>query len=174
VLNNLGVLYVKEGRFDDATAAYHRALLIACERGDLMSQGILEENRGELRLMLHNLEGAAPSIDRALSIAKQRNDRARQASALKLRGALQRLMGYPTAAAETLKYALSLSAFGEDALLEAELLYQFGAALSENGDDDRARDVWHRSMGAFERTNARPWVGRLQKRLTEGGTHRYL
>ena len=165
---------MKEGRFTDASAAYHRALLIACERGDLMSQGILEENRGELRLIENELEGAAISIDRALSIARQRNDRGREASALKLRGALQRLLGYPTAAAETLKFALTLSPISEDALLEAELLYQFGAALSAVGDDDRARDVWHRSMRGFERLNARQWVGRLQKRLTEGGTHRYF
>jgi hypothetical protein len=50
---------VKERRYDEANAAYDRALLIACERGDLMSEGILEENRAELRLIVSDLEAAA-------------------------------------------------------------------------------------------------------------------
>jgi tetratricopeptide (TPR) repeat protein len=132
------------------------------------------ENRAELRLIVSDLESAAPSIDRATAIAKQRKDRAREAAALKLRGALQRLLGFPVAAIDTLRHALTLSAVGQDASLGAELLYQYGAALSDGGDVERARDVWHTSMEAFEHINARQWVGRLRKRLSEGGNHRYF
>jgi tetratricopeptide (TPR) repeat protein len=174
VLNNLGYLHAKEGRFDEANAAYGRALLIARDRGDLMSEGVIEENRGELRLILNELEDAAPSIERALSIALKRNDLERQASALKLRGALQRLLGYPSASIKTLTQALGLSAVGEDALLGAELLYQFGASLFANDNREQANDAWRASMDAFVRLNARDWVARLRSRLTDGGTDRYF
>jgi hypothetical protein len=57
---------------------------------------------------------------------------------------------------------------------EAELLYQHAAAPSDIGDDERAKDVWHRSMDAFEELDARRWIGRVTRRLVEGGTHRYF
>lgn len=83
-------------------------------------------------------------------------------------------MGFPADSVDTLRHGLTLSAVGEDALLGAELLYQYGAALADSGDARRARDVWHTSMEAFERINARQWVGRLRKRLSDGGNHRYF
>ena len=174
VLNNLGYLLVREGRFDEARDAFERGLGLARARGDLMSEGILEGNRGELRLMLGEIEEAHAHITRSLEIADQRDDDVRRAGALKLLGAYQRLAGRPAEAAETLQRALTLSAVGEDALLGAETLYQFGVALSDLGDTDSAQQVWRAALEAFERISARQWVGRVRQRLSTGGTSRYL
>jgi tetratricopeptide (TPR) repeat protein len=174
VLNNLGYLLVREGKFDEARDAFERALGLARARGDLLSEGILEGNRAELRLMRGEIEDAYAGIMRAFEIAEQRDDDVRRAGALKLLGAYQRLAGRPAESAETLQRALTLSAVGEDALLGAEVLYQFGLALHDLGDKDTARQVWGAALEAFERISARQWVGRARQRLSAGGTSRYL
>lgn len=174
VMNNLGYLYVKEERFEEADAVFHRALGIARARGDLMAEGILEENRAELELLRFMVDDAFPPIMRALSIAEQRGDDVRRAAALKLRGAYERLAGRPSDAVETLRNALTLSAVAEDALLGAEILYQFGLALHASGDLHMATDVWKTALEAFERIAARQWAGRVRQQLIVGSSNRYL
>jgi len=117
VLNNLGYLLVREGDFDEARDAFERALGLARARGDLLSEGILEGNRAELRLIRGEFDEAYAGILRAFEIADQRDDDVRRAGALKLLGAYQRLTGRPAEAVDTLQQALTLSAVGEDALL---------------------------------------------------------
>ena len=174
VLNNLGYLYMKEERYHDAASTFERALGIARARGDLMSEGILEQNRAELGLIQDALDEAYPSIARALEVAEQRSDDVRRAAALKLRGAYERLSGRPGAAGDTLRQALTLSAVGEDALLGAEILYQYGFALFDEGDVEHARTAWRSALDSFERISARQWVSRIQRRLSGEATGRYL
>ncbi|MGH7619379.1 MAG: tetratricopeptide repeat protein [Gemmatimonadaceae bacterium] len=174
VLNNLGYILVREGGFDEAREAFERGLGIARARGDLMAEGILEGNRAELHLMLGEIDDAYAGIRRALDISEQRNDDIRRAGALKLEGSYQRLSGRPAEAVETLRHALTLSAVGEDALLGAEVLYQFGLALDDTGDRQSARQAWGAALAAFERISARQWIGRVRQRLSTGGTDRYL
>ena len=174
VLNNLGVLHTKEARFDEATLVLRRALGLARERGDLMAEGVIEENRAELALVRGAIDDAYQPLARAYEIAHLRCDDVRTAGALKLRGAYQRLVGRPAEAVDTLRYALTLSAVGEDALLGAEILYQFGLALHEDGQTRPAQDVWSAALDAFERIAARQWVSRVKQRLSAGTTGRYL
>lgn len=174
VLTNLGYLHVKEGRFDEAEATLTRALGIARARGDLMSEAVIEENRAELALTRGDVDDSFSSIQRALEIADQRADDLRRGAALKLRGAYERLSGRAEDAADTLRHALTLSAVGEDALLGAEILYQFGLALDATGDEKHARSAWNSALDAFERIAARQWVGRVRRVLADGSSGRYL
>jgi tetratricopeptide (TPR) repeat protein len=174
VLNNLGYLLVREDRFAEASEAFERGLGIARARGDLMAEGILEGNRAELHLVVGEIDEAYDGIRRSLTIAEQRTDDVRRAGALKLLGAYQRLTARPQEAVETFRHALTLSAVGEDAILGAEVLYQFGHALHDLGDLDGARQAWEAALDAFERISARQWVGRVKLRLSTGGTGRYL
>jgi tetratricopeptide (TPR) repeat protein len=174
VLNNLGYLHLKESRYDDAEAAFERALGIAKARGDMMSEGILEENRGELALMRGDIEGSFASLRRCREIAELRDDDLRLSAALKLQGAYERLSGHPAEATDTLRHALTLSAITEDALLGAEVLYQFGLALDAFGDHNGAQESLRSALEAFDRIGARQWVGRVRQRLTESAPGRYL
>ena len=139
-----------------------------------MSEGILEENRAEFELIHGKNDQAFASISRAHDVAEQRHDDLRRAAALKLLGAYLRLVGRPDEAIDTLRQAFTLSAVGEDALLGAELLYQFGLALYDAGQEQSAREVWSASLDAFERIAARQWVERVRQRLSTGVTGRYL
>lgn len=174
LLNNLGVICTKEGRYAEAEASLRRARGIARSRGDLMCEGVVAENRAELELIRHAIDDAYEPMMRALEIADQRGDELRRAAALKLRGAYQRLCGRPAEAAETLRYALTLSAVGEDALLGAEVMYQYGLALYEDDQKEAAQDAWRAAMDAFERIAARRWVTRVRERLSGKVPGRYL
>jgi len=134
---------------------------------------VLEENRADLHLTIGEFDDAYPAIQRALEISEKRDDTVRKAAALKLRGAYERLAGRPTDAADTLRYALTLAADGEDALLGAEILYQFGLALDESNESAMAREVWHTALDAFERIAAREWVARVRERIASGSTRHY-
>lgn len=174
VLSNLGYLFMKEERYEEASAAYERALGIARARGDLMAEGIIEENIGEMRLILDEVEDAYVHLARAREIAELRDDDLRLAAALKLQGAFERLSGRPAEATDTLRHALTLAAITEDALVGAEILYQFGLALAAFGDSKGATDALNSALDAFERLGARQWAGRARNRLTEGDSGRYL
>lgn len=174
VLNNLGYLQLKEGDFDDAETTLERAIAIARERGDLMSEGVLRENLAELWLRRGDLERADSAIDRCQEIAQTRADNLRLAAALKLQGAAQRMRGLPAEAADTLRHAMSLSAVAEDALLGAEILYQFGMCLQVLGDRLGSKESLTSALEAFERIGARQWVSRARERLTGGDFGRYL
>jgi tetratricopeptide (TPR) repeat protein len=135
---------------------------------------VLEENRAELHLMRAELDEAYSSLRRAREIAELRDDDLRLAASLKLQGAYERLAGRAELATDTLRHALTLSAITEDALLGAEILYQFGLALHAFGDLRGAKESLHSALEAFERIGARQWVGRVRDRLTNGVQGRYL
>jgi tetratricopeptide (TPR) repeat protein len=174
LLINLGYLHAKEQRYEGAESTFVRGLAIARERGDLMSEGFLEENRAEAKLLAGYPEEAYASIRRALQVAELRRDDVRRAAALKLLGAFERLMGRYESSVETLRHALTLSTLGEDALLGAEVLYQFGQALHAAGDARMATEVWEAALEAFQRIAAQDWIDRTQHVLTAGPSGRYL
>jgi tetratricopeptide (TPR) repeat protein len=174
LLINVGYLYAKEQRYEEAEAVFLRGTVIARERGDLMSEGFLEENRAEARMIAGYPDEAHEPIVRALQVAELRRDDIRRAAALKLRGAYERLMGRAETAVETLRHALTLSTLGEDALLGAEVLYQFGIALHAVGDTRMAGEVWRAGLEAFQRIAAPDWIQRTQEVLSRGPSGRYL
>jgi tetratricopeptide (TPR) repeat protein len=174
LLINVGYLYAKEHRYDEAEAVFLRGTAIARARGDLMSEGFLEENRAEARMIAGYPDEAHEPIVRALQVAELRRDDIRRAAALKLRGAYERLMGRSETAVETLRHALTLSTLGEDALLGAEVLYQFGLALHAAGDARMAGDVWRAALEAFQRIAAPDWIERTREVLSQGPSGRYL
>ena len=174
VLINFGVMLGRRGKPDEAERLIARSLSIARARGDVYSEGVLQENRAELLLMRGELDDASAAIGRALEVATLRRDDVRTAGALKLRGAYERLRGWPDAAANTLRHGLTLAAIGEDALLGAELLHQFGLALHGGGNDPLAREVWAAALDAFERIGAREWVDHVRSCVESGPSGRYL
>lgn len=174
VLINYGYLLVKQHQFDEAERAFGRGLGIAQKSGDRYYEGLFAENRAELHLLRGELDEAQALLAHALDIAEQRRDDLRKAAALKLRGAHERLNGHSVDATDTLRYGLTLAAVGEDALLGAEILYQFGQALDACGDRAMANEVWQTALDAFERIAAREWTARVRERLERGATGAYL
>ena len=174
VLVNFGLLLGRQGSFAEAERTVTRGLSLARAQGDAFHEGLLQENRAELLLARHDLDEAHGAIGRALEIATLRRDDVRMAGALKMRGAYERMRGRTGEAMNTLRHGLTLAAVGEDALLGAEMLYQFGVALYDGDNAPMAREVWSASLEAFERIDARDWAGRVQECLVLGPTGNYL
>ena len=128
---DLGLLQFRTGRYDDARKSYDQALSIARTRGDLLSEGVIEENVAELEMQRGDLSAANESIARALEIASLRQDSLRRAAGLKLLGACLRLGGCGRDALEPLNGALALSEAGEDVLLSGEILFELGEQRSQ-------------------------------------------
>jgi tetratricopeptide (TPR) repeat protein len=174
VLVNLAALLGRNRSYGEADHALRRGLSLARVRGDLLSEGILEENRAEALLSRGEIEDAFPAIRRALEIAAQRRDDVRTAGALKVRGAYERMVGRVDDSLGTLRHGLTLAAVGEDALLGGEMLYQFGLSLHASNSDVMAREVWGAAFEAFDRIEARDWCKRVQETIAVGPSEKYV
>jgi tetratricopeptide (TPR) repeat protein len=172
VMNNLGVLYTRERSFRRAEESLDRALSLARRLGDVVHEGIIEENRSALFLALGNTEKAEGSAAAALRIAEQRKDNTRRAAALRClaRVAIRRS---PAEAISLLERALSLAELGEDALLRAETLAALGDAYQAAHQLMRARESWRRALDIARIAGFGGLIPLLQARLrpsqTEGG-----
>lgn len=173
LMSNIGYLYAKEARTDEARTSYTQALRLCRESGDQVCEGIVHANQADLAIAIGDLDSAYPSIERALSIADQRDDVVRYAAALKLTAACQRASGNLNAAIATLQHALALSGPGEDALLTAELLFDFGCVTWELGDAANGHKVLLSCLHSFERIQAPKWAARVRQRLSESVSGRY-
>ena len=174
VLNNLGVLYTRERSFRRAEESLERALTLARRLGDVVHEGIIEENRSALFLALGNIEKAEASAAAALSIAEQRKDNTRRAAALRslARVALRRS---PNEGISLLERALALAELGEDALLRTETLAALGDAYQAAHQLVRARESWRRALEIARIAGFGGLIPLLQARLrptqSEGGDH---
>ena len=164
VLNNLGILYSREGAFRRAEECLERALGIARELRDVVHEGMIEENRSALFLALGNMDMAQVSAAAALSIAEQRNDSTRRAAALRglARVAIRRS---PHEAVSLLERALALADLGEDALLRAETLSDLGDAYMATQHMVRARETWRRALDLARIAGYGGLIPLLQARL---------
>ncbi len=164
VLNNLGILYSREGAFRRAEECLERALGIARELRDIVHEGMIEENRSALFLALGNVEKAQASAAAALGIAEQRNDSTRRAAALRglARVAARRS---PPEAVSLLERALSLADRGEDALLRTETLADLGDAYNATQQPLRARESWRRALDLARIAGYGGMITQLQSRL---------
>lgn len=174
ILVNFGFVLGRQGSLAEAERTVTRGLSLARAQGDVFHEGLLQENRAGLLLARHELDEAHAAIGRALELATLRRDDVRTAGALKMRGAYERMSGRPHDAVNTLRHGLTLAAVGEDALLGAEMLYQFGVALYDSNNAPMAREVWAASLEAFERIDARDWSDRVQECLVLGPTGNYI
>ena len=138
-----------------------------------MCEGIVSENQAELAIPRGDIDTAYAAIDRALFIADERDDCLRYAAALKLTAACQRASGHLAGAIATLQHALALSSQTEDAMLAAELLFDFGCATWEIGDATTGRSIVTRALESFGRIEARQWATRVRQRLSGDASGRY-
>ena len=166
VLNNLGVLYTREGATARALDTLDRARELACELGDLASEGIVEENRAHLFAVMGRLEKAELAAARAYGIAEQRADDTRRAAALRALARVQRARarGSPQAML-LLERAAALANGGEDVLTRVEVLLDLGDAYRECAQLTQAKDCWRRALDMARRAGFSVLIAELQRRL---------
>ena len=169
VLNNLGLLYTREGAYGRAADVLDRALALANLTKDVASEAIVEENRADLFIATACLDQAEAAATRAYGIADQRHDNTRRAAALRLLAKVGRARDRTSTHVITLlERALTLSDFGEDVLLRAQVLSDLGDACRDLGERTRAKEHWRRALALARATGFSGLVGGLQTRLRSG------
>lgn len=166
VLNNLGVLYTREGATARALDVLDRALGLALELGDLASEGIVEENRAALFVTMNRLDAAELAATRAFGIAEQRNDNVRRAGALRaFAKVVMARSPQPDQGVVLLERARGLSDLGEDALVRVEVLLDLGDAYRAVGESQRARECWRNGLDLARRGGYSGLAATLQARM---------
>jgi tetratricopeptide (TPR) repeat protein len=166
VLNNLGILYTRDGAYARAADALDRALSLAHTLGDRASEAIVEENRAGLFLATGRLDQAEAAAMRAYAVAEQRHDNTRRAAALRHLARIARVRDSSTTRAMSLlERALALCELGEDVELRAELLSDLGDACRDCNDGARAKDCWRRALDLARIAGFARMIGGLQARL---------
>ena len=169
VLNNLGKLHGDRGETALAEQSFARAASIARERGDLLVESVVEQNRAELLLLQRRLDEAAAACSRAFTLATERGDKLRIAETLKLRAKLERERGEYDQALATLQAARDATDPTQDALLAAELLCEIGEVWRRRGERVMAGALWAEAMAAFDRVGAIPAAADASVKLRSVG-----
>ena len=170
VLNNLGVLYTREGATARALDVLDRARSLATELGDVASEGIVEENRAALFVAMNRLDAAELAATRAFGIAEQRNDNVRRAGALRtFAKVVMARTGMPDQGVVLLERARDLSEMGEDALVRIEVLLDLGDAYRAAREPQRARECWRRGLELARQAGYAALAATLQARVRSSG-----
>jgi tetratricopeptide (TPR) repeat protein len=166
VLNNLGVLYTREGVYSRAAEVLDRALLLAREMNDAASETFVEENRAALFLATGRLDDAERSCKQAHDLAELRKDDTRRAAAFRLLARINLVRDKKAPLAIVLfERSLALCERGEDVQLRTEILADMGDAFLDRGEPSRARDYWRRALELARLAGFHGMAARLQARL---------
>ena len=173
VLNNLGVLYTREGAYARAAEVLERALRLARDMDDTASETFVEENRAAMFLATGRLDQAELSCKRAHDLAERRQDDTRRAAAFRLlaRINLERDPRAPLAIV-LFERSLALCERGEDVQLRTEILADMGDAFGDRGEHPRAKDYWRRALELARLAGFTGMVTRLQARLKSSANDR--
>jgi tetratricopeptide (TPR) repeat protein len=166
-LNNIAIVHTKQERFAEAEELYGRALALARECGDAVSECIYEFNRAEMLIAARRLDDASRACAVGLDIAERRGDRLRRAEGLKLLAIIGRLNGDTAACEALLEEALALADTGEDQCLHAEVLRERARLLRMRGQLEQARRSLRAARDRFVAVGARPEIRGVNRELAE-------
>ena len=167
VLNNLGMLHIDRGEFASADECLHRALLIARQIGDVLSEGVVQINRTELLISQGNLNDARATCDNAFEIFGRLGEHSGRSEALKHYGVIYRESDKPYLAETHLREAVDIAAKHSYPLQEAEAQRELALVLRTLGRNREALASLNRSHHLFSRLQARQDQADVTLRLTQ-------
>jgi putative nucleotidyltransferase with HDIG domain len=154
VLNNMGMVYVSLGRWDDAERCYDEALAEAIRWGDRASSRMIEVNCVEMWLARGDVIRASSTARRVLERAKPAGDQRAIDEVSKYLGAIARLRGAHEEAERWLDAAYQGAMKREDLLLAAETAREQAELFEAMGRNrDTLRALGH-SHGLFAKLKA--------------------
>ncbi len=156
-LNNLGIIRSDRGEYDEAQAAYERAL--GLQEGALGLEHVIVartmNNLGLLRFRVGDYEGALSLFERALAVREKLlgPEHPDVAISLVTLGSLLREMGDDPRARALLERALAIRerALGRDHPYVAAVLGQLGDLHTRAGELDLARGLYERALAIQEK-----------------------
>lgn len=166
VLNNLGLLYTREGAYARAAEVLDRALHLSREMSDAASETFVQENRAAMFIGTGRLDEAEQCCKQAHALAEQRKDDTRRAAAFRLLARINLARDKKAPLAIVLfERSLALCERGEDVQLRTEILSDMGDAFFDRGEPARAKEYWRRALELARLADFNAMVTRLQARL---------
>lgn len=167
LLNNLGVINLRDGLLSRACEFFHRAREQAVQLGDTAAEGTIEENFAMAVAKLGMLGEAEAAAERAYAIAEQRHDLVRRAAALRAIAIVRRHREEDWQdVSSLLETALVLLDTGRDGLLQVEILMELGDVYHDAQESGRAQACWRRAQALANEGGFRGQLSAVQKRLS--------
>lgn len=150
--NNLGLVYSRQARFQDAKASYLTAVESAREWGERSYLSMFLGNLASAHLALGEYEAAEEAAREALAIAEEVEHLAHQAHAETALGVICQAVGRPDEAQRWLDGAVAHARSARSAWQEAHALVALGELLIETGQAARGREILHTVLSRAEKS----------------------
>ncbi|MGD0703900.1 MAG: tetratricopeptide repeat protein [Trebonia sp.] len=164
-LNNLGLAYRAERRFEEAVTSYRQALAIFHATGDQQSEGAALDNLGSAYRELGRFEDACASHQQALAIFGATGDRHGHGGALNNLGNAYRELGRFSDAIASYQQALAILQEVGDRQCEGMALNNLGRAYQQLGRFGEAVACYQRDIEICREAGDRLGEGRTLNNL---------
>jgi tetratricopeptide (TPR) repeat protein/DNA-binding SARP family transcriptional activator len=156
---NLGVVYMRQGRYEQAAEHYQEALPLFRQTGDRGGEARTLTHLGLVRWRQGRYEQAAERHGQALTRCRETGNRAGEANALSNLGLVRWRQGRYEEAAEGHRQALTLYRETGHRFGEANALANLGAVYLSQGRYEQATDDLRRALTVFRETGNRVGEG---------------
>jgi CHAT domain-containing protein len=145
-LNNIGVAYHMEGRYDDALRAYRRTVPLYEQLGETPGQAAVLQNISLVEFELGRLSDSVPHYAQVLDLLARDDDPTLYASILCNSALANWASGHYDTALRQLGEALPIMRAAGDKYWEAHILNNTGVVYDALGDRERALDFYRQAL----------------------------
>ena len=169
VHHNLGMIYAKQKRWQDADRQYRSCQGIAEAAGDRHLGGLAALNRAEVRLAIDDLEGARAGAELALRVFNEIESRRDKAGAHRMLGMVFRRRGQMALAESHLRSAVEIAAGAQCPLTEADAAKELALLYKAQRRTEESLRLFQRARTIYQKLEALADLAELEA-LT-GGNH---
>ena len=159
-LNNIGLVYDDQGRYEEALAYYQQALAIAREVGDRAEEGTTLHNIGGVYHAQGRYEEALAYHQQALAIAREVGDRAGEGTTLTSIGLVYHAQGRYEEALGYYQQALAIRREVGDRAGEGVTLNNIGGVYDNQGRYEEALEYYQQALAIAREVGDRAEEGR--------------
>jgi tetratricopeptide (TPR) repeat protein len=170
VANDLGLVYLRQGRYGDAAALFHEVLDVQLRRKHWPGVAGALNNLGEVARHRNELDEAMEHYDRALALFERSGDEAGAADVLANMGLVHRQQERYDEALELAERALAIRRRIGPPHRVAELVVNVANIHQSRGDHPRARGLYEAALTEMRRAGNRPGIAVILGNLA--GLHR--
>lgn len=148
-LTSLGLVYFRQGRYEQATSHLQQALTMHCQAGDRTGQARALSNLGLVEFQQGRCQHAAGYFQQALTLHRQNGDRIGEAGVLCNLGYASQRQGNLERATDCLRQALAVSRQTGDRTGQARALGHLGLVSLRQGRDQQATGHFREALAMF-------------------------
>ncbi len=150
-LNNIGDVYMKKGEFGKAIEYFQKTIAISEKTGEVRNRGYSTANTGESYFKMGAPEKAIGFIQEALKIFERIDDKYMIAQCLSYTGVHHKFRKEWAMADQFFQRAVKIMEEVNSPWGLATVLLEYGSALKEKGDRERARAQLERASELYRR-----------------------